>query len=82
MPAIISFLGYNPLPEVEGLGGRLVRQRTSLGLTQSEAAKLIGIDPSTLARWERGEKAPTGLLQARIERFLKEGDAADTRRAG
>ena len=32
-PAIIQFLGCNPLPEANGRGGRLVRHRTSLGMT-------------------------------------------------
>jgi len=31
MPAIIRFLGYNPLPKATTLGERLVRRRTSLG---------------------------------------------------
>jgi hypothetical protein len=44
LPAIIEFLGYNPLPEVETMGERLVRQRTTLGLTQWEAAERLGID--------------------------------------
>ena len=40
-----------------GRGERLVRRRTSLGLSQKEAAKRLGVDPGTLARWERGERA-------------------------
>src|ERR1019366_2932428 len=70
IPAIIEFLGYNPLPAATTLAGRLVRHRTSLGLPQSAAAKLIGVDPGTLARWERGEKQPAGEYLARVERFL------------
>jgi DNA-binding transcriptional regulator YiaG len=54
MPAVIKFLGYNPLSEGKGLGSRLVKHRTSLGMSQGEAAKRLGVDPSTLARWERG----------------------------
>ena len=56
MPAIIRFLGYNPLPAADTLGERLVRHRTSLGMTQGEAAKRIDVDAGTLARWERGER--------------------------
>jgi transcriptional regulator with XRE-family HTH domain len=37
----------------------LIRQRTSLGLSQKESAKRLGIDPSTLASWEQGKKEPT-----------------------
>ena len=70
MPAIIEFLGCNPLPPATNWAERLVRHRTTLGLTQGESARRIGVDPSTLARWERGERQPTGALLKRAERFL------------
>jgi len=83
MPAVIAFLGYNPLPEANGWGERLVRRRTSLGLSQKEAARRLGVDPSTLARWERGEREPAGALLNRVERFLNEDVwSSDLRRAG
>jgi site-specific DNA recombinase len=70
MPAIIDFLGYNPLPLATNWAERLLRHRTTLGLTQGESARRIGVDQSTLARWERGEREPTGALATRAERFL------------
>jgi transcriptional regulator with XRE-family HTH domain len=73
MPAIIRFLGYNPLPETNTLAEQLVRQRTSLGLSQKESAGRIGVDPSTLAKWERGERAPAGEFLEQVRRFLQEG---------
>jgi transcriptional regulator with XRE-family HTH domain len=76
MPAIIQFLGYNPVPPADGWADRLVQGRTALGLTQREAAQHIGVDPSTLARWERGEREPTGAFAARAERFLSRAEAA------
>ena len=84
MPAVIQFLGYNPLPEANGWGGRLVRHRTSLGMTQEEAAKRLGVDPGTLARWERGEREPTGMALSRVKRFLEDEEASDldARRVG
>jgi len=84
MPAIIWFLGYNPLPEASGWGERLVRQRTNLGLSQKEAAKRLGVDAGTLARWERGDREPTGVFLGRVKRFLSDEEAADlgVRRAG
>ena len=75
MPAIIRFLGYNPLPAGQTWDERLVRCRTALGLTQEEAARQMAVDPSTLARWERGEKEPTGAFMKRAERFLASGGA-------
>lgn len=77
MPAIIEFLGYNPLPEAKGLDGQLVRHRTSLGLTQKQAAARIGVDAGTLARWERGEREPTGRHLALVERFLCDAERND-----
>lgn len=32
MPAVIEFLGYNPLPEAQSMAEHLVRHRTTLGL--------------------------------------------------
>jgi len=60
LPAIIAFLGYTPLPEAKTLGERLVRHRKTLGMSQKEAAHQLGVDPGTLARWERGEREPAG----------------------
>jgi hypothetical protein len=31
-----------------------------------------GADPGTLARWESGEREPTGLLAARVEQLIGE----------
>jgi hypothetical protein len=50
MPAIIQFLGYNPLPEAKSLAEQLVRQPTTLGLSREGAALEIGVDAGTLAR--------------------------------
>ena len=73
MPAIIGFLGYNPLPPAHTLAERLVRHRTTLGLTQEQSAKCIGLDPGTLAHWERDEREPTGAFMLRVNTFLNDG---------
>jgi site-specific DNA recombinase len=70
MPAVIHFLGYNPLPAATTTAQQLVRRRTELGMSQKEAAQQMGVDPSTLARWERGEREPDGPCAKRIARFL------------
>ena len=70
MPAIIRFLGYNPLPPSNTWAGRLVGSRTALGLSQKQAAKQMGVDASTLARWERGERKPAGLFASRALHFV------------
>ena len=58
MPAIIKFLGYNPLPEPKTLAAQLVRQGTTLGLSREDAAVEIGVDAGTLARWEPRTRVP------------------------
>ena len=35
--------------------------RHSRGLTQCQLAEALGLPRHTVARWERGERAPTGL---------------------
>jgi site-specific DNA recombinase len=72
MPAIIRFLGYKPLPPPKGWAERLIHARICIGITQEKAAERIGVDACTLARWERGEREPTGGLKTRVLDFLIE----------
>jgi transcriptional regulator with XRE-family HTH domain len=74
-PAIIRFLGYNPLAPSDAWADRLVQCRTVLGLSQMESARRIGVDASTLARLERGEREPSGAFAARALRFLASAEA-------
>jgi len=64
--SIIRFLSCDPLPEADGWGENLVRHRITLGISQKEAALDLGVDPSTLAKWERGESEPKGILLGRV----------------
>jgi transcriptional regulator with XRE-family HTH domain len=82
VPAIIRFLGYNPLPAANTLSEQLVRQRTSLGLSQKESAGRIDVDPGTLAKWEQGKREPQGVFLGRVKRFLQDAEAPGARRAG
>jgi transcriptional regulator with XRE-family HTH domain len=59
MPTVIAFLGYNPFPKPDTLPEQLVWYRKTKGWTQKQFAKALGVDPTTLARWERGERTPT-----------------------
>jgi transcriptional regulator with XRE-family HTH domain len=70
MPAIIRFLGYNPLPEAKTLAEQLVRRGTTLGLSRERAARELGVDAGTPAQWERGERALLGEFLGRVNRFL------------
>ena len=35
-------------------GKKLKAQRAALGLTQAQLAKILGVQPNTVARWENG----------------------------
>jgi site-specific DNA recombinase len=79
MPAIIRFLGYNPSsppPKKGSLGERLVSCRKLMGISQKDLAGQLAVDPCTLARWERGEREPTGKFAARALRFLDASEIA------
>jgi transcriptional regulator with XRE-family HTH domain len=85
MPAIIEFLGYNPLPPANRWAERLVRGRTVLGFSQKAFARKLDVDPSTLARWESGEREPAGVFAVRAERLLAPAEGtskAHVRKAG
>jgi hypothetical protein len=47
-----------PLPAGNTIAERPVAHRKSCGLTQKEFARQLGVDPSTLAKWERREREP------------------------
>ena len=57
---IITFLGYNPLPEPKGLPARLIWARSSRGMSRVTCARMLGVDPTTLAGWETGRRKPVG----------------------
>jgi transcriptional regulator with XRE-family HTH domain len=71
MPAIIQFLGYNPLPTARSLPQRLVIARRALGLSQRKMAKKLGVDPATLMGWEAGWHQPTEKSIELIGRVLQ-----------
>ena len=71
MPSIIEFLGYNPIPITPGVVGKILAWRTQSGTSRRNAARLIGVDETTLARWERSERKPQGGLLRQVQQFLK-----------
>ena len=70
IPRIIQFLGFNPLQTPRTVAERLLRARKALGLTQKAMARQLGIDPTTLARWERGERKPSRKLVGKVSAVL------------
>lgn len=71
MPAIIRFLGYDPLPPASSSHERLAGARRKLGLTQRKMAELLGIDPGTLQGWEAGDHQPSKRSLEMLGKFLR-----------
>jgi transcriptional regulator with XRE-family HTH domain len=71
MPAIIQFLGCNPLPAGSSLAERLATARRALGLSQRKMAGKLGVDPATLMGWEAGRHQPTEKSLDLIARALQ-----------
>ena len=60
LPKVIRFLGYDPsYTTPKTIGQKLLAYRKVHGITQKEMAKKLGVDPTTLARWEKGKGKPS-----------------------
>ncbi len=60
MPYIISFLGYNPCKtERKTLGGKIKNYRLLKGLSHKKLGKILRVDASTIASWEKNESKPS-----------------------
>jgi transcriptional regulator with XRE-family HTH domain len=74
IPRVIDFLGYVPDDsKPESLGQRIIAFRRLRGLTRKELARRLGVDPTTLAKWERGERRPPAELLNRLTGFAGHG---------
>jgi transcriptional regulator with XRE-family HTH domain len=71
---IIEFLGYNPLPAPEDLADALLASRKFHGWSRRKAAKVLGLDESTLARLEQGKsQKPSQETRRKLETFIGKG---------
>lgn len=69
-PAIIAFLGYNPLPRGETFQEKLKAARQARGLSWKRLAEELGVRESTVRDWEYGVHSPTGWQREAILRFI------------
>ncbi len=51
-PAIMQFLGYCPGHYPKTIGDRIRLHRIHRGLSISELATILGVDPGTVGNWE------------------------------
>jgi len=68
---VLKFLGYPPWAAGPSVSERLLAFRREQGLSQAAFARLLGVDPGTLSRWERKLRLPTGRYASLTEAFLE-----------
>ena len=66
-PAIIEFLGYVPFSPGESFPERLKAYRMLKGSSQRQLAQELGVDPTSVMKWESGKSLPR---QKRLEQVL------------
>ena len=71
-PMIIPSLGYNPFSPKENpsIVEEIKVYRLTHGLGQKKMAKALGIDPKTLARWEKWKSKPSRKLGEQVLELL------------
>lgn len=77
IPKIVRFLGYTPFSTSgkPALSEEIKAYRLVRGLSLKKLSKALGVDPTTLARWENGRSAPSQRLKKRLVELL--GSCAD-----
>jgi transcriptional regulator with XRE-family HTH domain len=70
-PAVLDFLGYDPLPTSDCFPEWLRLTRIRLGLSRRRFARLLGIDEGTAGRWELGRTHPGRAHWDRVSRLHK-----------
>jgi transcriptional regulator with XRE-family HTH domain len=71
LPGIICFLGYAPVEPSEPWSGRLARARQAVGLSRKRLAAELGVDESTVTRWENGQGRLLARLGDRLRAILR-----------
>jgi transcriptional regulator with XRE-family HTH domain len=78
LPGAIAFLGYDWRTSNGTFGDRVRTARTGRGLSIRKLAAEIGVDASTVARWETNEGMPSAALRPIINAWLIETAASVT----
>ena len=59
-------------------GAEIKGLRKRLHMTQKKLAEAVGVEPNSVARWERGESRPSVDMVARLETVAREHPSGDT----
>jgi transcriptional regulator with XRE-family HTH domain len=71
VPAVVEFLDYVPFPEPATLSERLRLYRKLNGISRRELACRLGVDETTVWRWEVGRGNPSGRLSPTLGVLLR-----------
>ena len=73
IPKIIDFMGYVPDGFFQGssLSEKIRVYRQIHGLSQKELAWQLGIDPSSIRRWEKGKHKPTERMAEKMRLHME-----------
>jgi len=72
LPGVVRFLGHYPYPPAGSFSDKLMAVRRKLGLSRKAMATRLGVDPTTLASWEKGKRRASTKLQRTVADFLRE----------
>lgn len=70
VPAVLAFLGFDPLPSGETFQDRIRAARHRLGLTQAGVGQLAGVCEGAVCDLEHGRQKPTCRAGLAISRRL------------
>ena len=70
-PSIIEFLGYVPFSPGESFLERLKTYRMLKGLSQRQLARELGVDPTTVRKWEAGTSKPMRRMCEQVEEIIE-----------
>jgi DNA-binding XRE family transcriptional regulator len=68
IPKILELLGEDYRPEERTIWTKLKRFREGLGMSQEKFASLVGVNETTMWRWEQG----AGIIPKRVLKMMEE----------
>jgi DNA-binding transcriptional regulator YiaG len=71
MPLVLDFLGQSLILKDRALAEQIRTKRRSLGLTQVEFGRRVGVSQETVLLWELGKREPTGQPRRRLILILE-----------
>jgi transcriptional regulator with XRE-family HTH domain len=72
VPAVVQWLGYDPLPRARSFGSWMAIERSRRGLARRALAKALGWDENTVRKYEEGGRPPDGSRLAQLCAVLGE----------